>query len=140
MLASDTPRQLVELDRDESLRRLAGVSFGRIVFTRHALPAIRPVNHIVEDEAIIIRTRLGAAVLSAVGMVVAYEVDEIDPREHLGWSVIVTGIAKPVRDRDEAQRYARLLRPWVSGQRDEIIRIEPELVTGYRLTLDAPPQ
>jgi len=127
---------MVELTRRESLRRLAGVSFGRIVFTRQALPAIRPVNHIVDNGAIIVRTHLGAAVLAATGMVVAYEADDIDPKEHVGWSVIVTGVATLVQDRDDAMRYERLLRPWVNGQRNQVIRIQPELVTGYELTPD----
>lgn len=129
----DTPRRLVELTRQESLRLLASVSFGRIVFTRDALPAIRPVNHIIDHGAIIIRTHLGSALLSAIGIVVAYEADDIDPHEHVGWSVIVTGLATRVVNDDEMARYERLLRPWVNGQRNEIIRIRPELVTGFRL-------
>ncbi len=36
------PRRLIALRKAESRRRLAGVSFGRIVFTEHAMPAIRP--------------------------------------------------------------------------------------------------
>lgn len=128
------PRQLLELTRAESLRLLGTVSFGRIVFTRNAMPAIRPVNHIVDNRAIIIRTHLGAALLADVGLVVAYEADDIDPFEHTGWSVIVTGLATLVRDTGEVARYERSLRPWVTGDRNQIIRIRPEFVTGYRLT------
>jgi nitroimidazol reductase NimA-like FMN-containing flavoprotein (pyridoxamine 5'-phosphate oxidase superfamily) len=130
---ADVARQLVELTRAESLRLLAGVSFGRIVFTRHALPAIRPINHVVHHGAIIVRTHLGAALLSSVGTVVAYEADDIDPDTHVGWSVIVTGLAARVRNADEATYYERLLRSWVNGTRNEIIRIQPEIVTGYRM-------
>lgn len=130
---NDKPRQLVELSRQDSLRRLAGVSFGRVVFTRRALPAIRPINHIVADGAVIVRTHLGTGPGSARGMIVAYEADDIDSQEHLGWSVIVTGHATVVRDRDEVTRYEKLLRPWVNGTPSEIIRIQPELVTGYQL-------
>lgn len=133
---SDTARRLVELTTQESLRRLAGVSFGRIVFTRRAMPAIRPINHIVDNDAIIVRTHLGAAMLNSLDMVVAYEVDDIDPHDHLGWSVIVTGLATRVRDRAEAERYEKLLRPWINGQRDQIVRIEPQLVTGFQLVPD----
>lgn len=128
------PRRLVALSRQDSLRRLAAVSFGRVVFTRRALPAIRPINHVVADGAVIVRTDLGAGPGSARGMVVAYEADDINPQDHLGWSVIVTGHATVVWDRDEVARYKRLLRPWVNGTPNEIIRIEPELVTGYQLT------
>ncbi len=127
-------RQLTELSRGESLRRLAELSFGRIVFTEHALPAIRPINHIVDDGAVIVRTHLGTGPRSGKGIVVAYEADDIDPGTHLGWSVIVTGLAIVVRDRDEVTRYQQLLRPWVNGVPEEIIRIEPQLVAGYELS------
>lgn len=127
------PRRLIEMTREESLRRLAGVPFGRIVFTEHALPAIRPVNHIVDDGVVIVRTHLGAGVRNGKSVVVAYEADDIDPGEHLGWSVIVTGHASLVRNRAETTRYEELLRPWVNGVESDFIRIEPELVTGYEL-------
>ena len=41
-------RRLQALPREESLRLLRSVSVGRLVFTHLALPAIRPVNHVVE--------------------------------------------------------------------------------------------
>ncbi|HEU5475490.1 MAG TPA: pyridoxamine 5'-phosphate oxidase family protein [Actinophytocola sp.] len=128
------PRRMVELSRWESLRLLGSVSFGRIVFTRQALPAVRPISHIVEDGTVVVRAHLGAEVLADIGVVVAFEADEIDPAEHLGWSVIVTGLATLVCDPDEVARYERLLRPWVNGQREQVLRIQPELVTGYQLT------
>ena len=105
-------RQLEALPREESLRLLGTASLGRVVFTLFALPAIRPVNHIVEDDKIIIRTHLGAAIASAVdgtGTVVAYEADMIDPDDHLGWSVIVVGRASLVTDPGEVIRAVFLL-------------------------------
>jgi hypothetical protein len=131
-LVVDMSRRQKELSRQESLRLLGSVPFGRIVFTMHALPAIRPVNHVLHNGDVIIRTHHGASLLSAVGVVVAYEADAIDPAEHLGWSVIVTGIATSVGEPDRT-RYERLLRPWANGHKDQIIRIEPELVTGFEL-------
>lgn len=66
---------VVELDRREAMRLLGSVSYGRIVFTRDALPAIRPVNHIIDDGEVIIRSRLTAKislnVRSVPGVVVA---------------------------------------------------------------------
>jgi nitroimidazol reductase NimA-like FMN-containing flavoprotein (pyridoxamine 5'-phosphate oxidase superfamily) len=53
-------RQIQELTDAESWQLLRSVSLGRIVFTWHAMPAIRPVNHLVEDEAIVIRSHLGS--------------------------------------------------------------------------------
>jgi len=133
-VTQDEPRELVRLPEATSLDLLAGVPFGRVVFSRDALPAIRPVNHLVDRGTIVIRTHLGAAVLSAVGMVVAYEADSIDPVTRTGWSVIVTGVAKRVFDLDEAARFERVLKPWVHGSMDHLIRIVPEMVTGFEMT------
>lgn len=76
-------RQIQELTDAESWQLLRSVSLGRIVFTWHAMPAIRPVNHLVEDEAIIIRSHLGSAIVARTtaddGAVVCYEADELDP-------------------------------------------------------------
>src|SRR5437667_22837 len=56
-----TERELAELPKDEALRLLGSVPFGRVVFTARALPAVRPVNHLVDGNRIIIRTSPGAA-------------------------------------------------------------------------------
>ena len=90
-------RETVELTPAECWRLLADAPMGRIVFTEHAMPAIRPVNHLIEDETIVIRSHLGAAIVSHAsapdGAVVCYEADQIDPGRHTGWSVIATGVA-----------------------------------------------
>ncbi|NUO46394.1 MAG: pyridoxamine 5'-phosphate oxidase family protein [Streptomyces sp.] len=129
-----------ELDGSEALRLLGGVSLGRVVFTRHALPQIRPVNHVVDGGDIVIRTHEGAALTSHTrqangrGVVVAYEADVIDPDTHLGWSVVVTGYARLVTDPRELARYRTMLRPWVEQTADYAVRIRPDLVTGVLLT------
>ena len=132
------PATLVELDRGQALALLASVGYGRIVFTLHALPAIRPVNHVVDDGQIIIRTRLTAKVADAVGpprsTVVAYQADLIDPVERTGWSVAVTGIARPVTNPERVARYEQILRPWIDTVLDTVITIQPDIVTGFRLT------
>ncbi|MFF8772295.1 pyridoxamine 5'-phosphate oxidase family protein [Kitasatospora sp. NPDC015120] len=132
------PRELVPLDRAEALRLLGGAPFGRIVFTVRALPAIRPVNHLLVDDTIVIRTHDGAALSAALGseeagVVVAYEADAIDPVTRLGWSVVVTGFARPVTDPVRLARYRALLSPWVDASMDHTVAIQPDLVAGYRL-------
>ncbi|MGV9457291.1 pyridoxamine 5'-phosphate oxidase family protein [Streptomyces sp. NPDC003635] len=139
------PRQSVELGKDEALRLLGSVSLGRIVFTRHALPTVRPVNHVLDDGDIIIRTHEGAALTwctrqgGSPGVVVAYEADAIDPATHLGWSVVITGYAHLVTDPHELARFQALLCPWVRQTMDYGVRITPDLITGIRLTaIDEP--
>ncbi|MFJ9012147.1 pyridoxamine 5'-phosphate oxidase family protein [Streptomyces canus] len=134
------PRRSSEIDTVEALRLLGDVSFGRIVFTQQALPTIRPVNHVLIDGDIVIRTHAGAALTAQTrqaretGVVVAYEADAIDPDTHLGWSVVVTGYAHLVTDADELAGYQALLRSWVDRTMDYAVRIHPDLVTGIRLT------
>ena len=133
------PRRLHELDRDDALALLASVSLGRVVFTRNALPAIRPVNHILDDGQIIIRTHGDSALARQAassgvgGVVVAYEADQIDPDTHRGWSVVVTGYARQVTDPERAARYSALLAPWVEAAMDHTVSIRPDMVSGFRL-------
>ena len=127
------PKRLRELPRSLSLRLLGSVPMGRIVFTMDALPAIRPINHVVVDGDVMMRCHDGAALLDAIGQVVAFEADQIDPESRTGWSVVVTGKAEGVDDADQAARYRLLLRPRVDLETVHVVRIRPELVTGYKL-------
>ena len=137
------PRHLKRLDRTEALRLLGSVSLGRIVFTHQALPAVRPVNHFLDGENIIVRLHDGATLTSivaptdAAGVVVAYEADIIDPGTHLGWSVVVTGYAHRVTDPHDLAPYPCPLQPWMRHDAmNAALRIEPDLVTGSRLTVE----
>ncbi|GAB2971338.1 pyridoxamine 5'-phosphate oxidase family protein [Amycolatopsis acidiphila] len=128
-----TPRRFQELSREESLRRLAGVGVGRIVFTHQALPAIRPVHHLLDGGQIIICSHGGAALLSALDTVVAYEADSVSGDDHIGWSVIVTGVARRVEPGAVTERYRGLADPWAGDGAGYVIRIRPELVAGFGL-------
>lgn len=132
----DEHRSLQQLSRSKALELLGSVPIGRLVFTHQALPAIRPVNHLVEGESIIVRATSGAAITAAAkrdGTVVAYEADCIDPDSQLGWSVIVVGTARLMTDESAAARYRTRLRPWVSGPADDVITISADMITGYRM-------
>jgi hypothetical protein len=125
----------VELTRGESLRLVGSVPFGRIVFTSRALPAIQPVPHLLAGQQIIIRASLGAAISSAVHgtpTIVAYQADLIDPAERTGWSVVVIGRARRVADEALTARYRGSL-PWIDEEMDDVIAIDADLVTGFRI-------
>ncbi len=131
-------RRMEELTKPQCLELMSTVQIGRLVFVHHALPAIRPVNHLVEHETIVIRATVGSAITEEVmighrGLVVAYEADAIDTARQLGWSVIVIGTAELVTDRLAAERYRSLIEPWVAGPADEVITISAEMVHGYRM-------
>ncbi|MGW7265131.1 pyridoxamine 5'-phosphate oxidase family protein [Streptomyces sp. NPDC054842] len=122
-----------ELETHECLRLLATVPVGRIVYTRHALPAVLPVNFRLDrDGAVLVRTAASSALVSAIDRaVVAFEADAFDGVAHAGWSVVVTGAAAVVADPAE---HARLLATgppsWVPAPQEVFVRIDPELVTG----------
>jgi len=126
------------LSHAEAMRLLASVEYGRVIFTLHALPAVRPVNHVVDKGRIIIRTRLTTAISTVVasadsGVVVAYEADDFDSQSQSGWSVVATGWAHRVNDPGQVSRCERLLHPWVN-RADTVLAIEPDFVTGFRIT------
>lgn len=139
----DEHRTLQQLTRTKALELLSSVPMGRLVFTHNALPAIRPVNHLVEGESIIVRATSGAAITSAAkrdGVVVAYEADRIDPDTQLGWSVIVIGTARLLADENASARYRARLRPWITAPADDVITISADMITGYRMVAaDVPP-
>ena len=124
------PRRLAELTRPESLRLLAQVPLGRIVYTVRALPAIVPVSHLIDNGMVVVRTHIGA---ECAGSVVAYQADQIDVHARTGWSVTVTGVARRVLDPDELTAYEPRLVPLIEAPAVDTIRIYPEIVTGYRL-------
>lgn len=136
----DEHRTLRELPEDEAMRLLASVRVGRVVFTQGALPAIRPVNHLVVDGLVIFCTHSDSAVATQVATaptVVAYEADHIDEERRVGWSVVVTGLAVGVGAGELADHYHGLLRPWV-GRADNVVAVQPRLVTGFRMVPPAP--
>ena len=108
-----------------------------MVFTLKALPAIRPVNHLVDEGRIIIPTRLTRAISTVVasadaGVVVAYEADDFDSQSQSGWSVVEAGRARHVNDPEQVLRYERLLHPWVNHA-DTVLAIELHMITGLRI-------
>ncbi|MFF0491732.1 pyridoxamine 5'-phosphate oxidase family protein [Nocardia sp. NPDC003482] len=132
-MADRSRRELRELTNGDALRLLGSVRFGRIVFARHALPTIRPVNHLLDGEQVIVYANLNIVAMHSDRQVVSYEADTIDHQTQLGWCVILTGTAEPVLDADEVAHYDGLVEPWLPGAQHRIVRIKPDIVTGIEL-------
>jgi nitroimidazol reductase NimA-like FMN-containing flavoprotein (pyridoxamine 5'-phosphate oxidase superfamily) len=126
------------IPRAQCLRLLASVPFGRLVFTEEALPAVHPVNHVVQGSDVIIRTESGRKLDAARrGDVVAFQADHIDEQTRTGWSVLLIGHAAVVTDIDElVAAIDPHRRPWARGRGRHVVRIRGERITGRRLLSD----
>lgn len=123
------------LDETECWRLLGQVPIGRVAVTDGALPAIFPVNFVLDGASIVFRTGEGTKLAAATHRaVVAFEVDRFDPLEHSGWSVVAVGMARAVTDDDERRRLSRLpVAPWAGGRRDDFVRMGVEFLSGRRI-------
>ena len=124
----------VSMSRGECLRLLGSVSVGRISFSDRALPAVVPVTFALDADRLVVRTAEDSRIARVVpGTVVAFEVDDVEPALHCGWSVTVLGRAASVQDPDEAARLRSLVVPWAPGPRDHVITVPLTVVEGRRI-------
>lgn len=123
------------LDREECLRLLDGATLGRVAVTSAALPSVLPVNYRLSGDRIVFRTGEGTKLAAATrNAVVAFEVDDFDPVQHTGWSVVVTGVARPVVDPvDLAALQDMGIARWASGPDGHVVEVSLELVSGRRI-------
>ena len=123
----------------ECLRALGSKSVGRIALTHRALPVVFPVNYLLDGHSVLLRTAPGTALAAArEEVVVAFEVDDIDEGSRSGWSVLLTGFMRELRNVDELVRAEQLnLVSWTGDERSHFVRITPAQITG-RLIPPAP--
>ena len=141
MTETAEPRELVQLDRGECLRLLAGGLVGRVVFTDAAMPAAQPVNYVLDGEEIIFRTAGGSKLAAtARRTVVAFQADEINTGTHTGWDVLGVGEAYEVTNLDRlAGLVDRQPAPWAPGHIAHTIAIPLQRLTGRRVSADDRP-
>lgn len=123
------------LSPNESLKLLTSVPVGRVAFTDRALPAIQPVNFVVDDGSIVFRTGSGSKLAAATReAIVAFQADVFDNDTQTGWSVMAVGRASQITDDAEIARLSLLpLRPWTPTARDHFVRIELATISGRRI-------
>jgi len=127
---------LLALPHEQALPLLATADAGRLIHTREVSPCLFPVRHLVDGGLVILRARLlPSGSRSPVYPVrLAYQADRIDPDDHTGWAVIVTGDAEQITEPDQQARYRVPLHAWPDEHTEHLLRLRPEVVTGYRLT------
>lgn len=83
------------LTREQCLAKLRISAVGRVAVTHKALPAIVPVNYVVDGSSIVFRTESDGMLARACdGTVVAFEIDELSVDGRSGWSVLIVGVAE----------------------------------------------
>jgi hypothetical protein len=126
------------LTRAECLKALRSTPIGRVVVTVGALPAAFPVNFVVVGDDVMFMTGKGTKLQAAVrNAVVAFEADGFDTFGHTGWSVLVQGRAAEESDPVRlAQAHRAGLGAWLPREATSAVRIETELISGRKLSLD----
>jgi uncharacterized protein len=126
----------LELLSDDECRYLLGsASVGRVGVSVNALPVIVPVNYGFAGDMIRFWSGPGLKLRAAQAQtVVAFEVDDFDPENQRGWSVLAVGLAAEVRDAGVLDAAARDgFGPWVEGERSHLIEIRIEFLSGRRI-------
>lgn len=132
------PANLAALPRDECLCLLASHEVGRLAVVEGHQPLVFPVNYVLDGDAVVIRTATGTKLYATTRGPVAFEVDDIDRERRTGWSVLVTGLAAEITDRDRPDLVQRLretaLEPWPQGEKPNLLRLPATEITGRRIT------
>lgn len=126
---------LVEMTTEECWDRLRAAGAGRVAVSVGTTPDIFPVNYLIRDDEIVIRTEAGTKLAAATLMnAVAFEIDEIDPVAKTGWSVVVKGHGREATKIAELEALEELdMDPWVATPKPRWLVITPHEVTGRRV-------
>jgi nitroimidazol reductase NimA-like FMN-containing flavoprotein (pyridoxamine 5'-phosphate oxidase superfamily) len=129
--------RLKELSEAECLALLCTVPLGRVGISSDALPAVLPVNFVLQDKSILFRTVPGTKLHAAVaGVVVAFEADHYDQATGEAWSVLVRGVAEEIVDPERRAQAG----PIVPGSwacrlgAHHLIQVPITLISGRRLS------
>lgn len=127
------------LTEEQSWDLLSGAALGRLVTTLEGEAEIFPVNFVVQNRTILLRTAEGTKLFSAVmNDRVVFEADDHNVAE--GWSVIVRGRAAVLYGADEIAEADRAgLYPWVATIKLRYIRITPTEISGRRFLFGPEP-
>lgn len=122
--------EVEHLDADECQRLLRTDNLGRLALIVGARVDIFPVNYLVFDDNVYLRTAPGSK-LDALGekAQVAFEVDGRGRRRV--WSVVVHGTARPVGDEElvQSSRISRMPTD-LPGEKTHYVQIEATDITG----------
>ncbi|ALC06660.1 hypothetical protein CDES_11475 [Corynebacterium deserti GIMN1.010] len=128
------------LNDQEALERLQSISLGRVVVRRSDDMDIFPVNYVVDEGNIYIRTAEGNKLFSInLNHDVLFEADEV--KDGAAWSVVIKGNAEIVKNLDEIAHADTLeLKPWIPTLKYNYVRIVPTSISGRAFQLGEEPE
>ena len=135
---SPASRRSAVLSERECARLLKTRDIGRLAIVVDGRPEIFPVNYAFDERAVVIRTSPGMKLEHGPYTPAAFEVDDVDRRSGVAWSVVVHGTAHEITSSVDllSERLRRLVvRPAAPGARLRWMAIYAESITGRRFKL-----
>jgi nitroimidazol reductase NimA-like FMN-containing flavoprotein (pyridoxamine 5'-phosphate oxidase superfamily) len=128
------PAELFQLDESTCLALLGVHHVGRLIVPGDD-PYVIPLNYVAADGAVVFRTERRPVIEDIIDRSVVFEVDMFDDRTKSGWSVVVRGRARDLTPEIKrgSESSGAIPQTWAPGDRDYVIRIDPERVTGRLL-------
>ncbi|MEP7054974.1 MAG: pyridoxamine 5'-phosphate oxidase family protein [Actinomycetota bacterium] len=127
---------LDSLTLEECFSLLHDADLGRVVYTERALPACTPVRFALDGHTVVFLVDSGSRLAVATDhTVVAFQADYVHPETGFGWTVLVTGDAKPITRFSDQLRASRLhlSRADAELNTEHWVQLTPGIVTGRRL-------
>ncbi|MDT0328385.1 helix-turn-helix domain-containing protein [Nocardiopsis lambiniae] len=126
------------LSRSECEELISPGGIGRIAFGTGGVtaPTVLPVTYVWDGDGVLFRTTREGVISSHVEGPVSFQVDRIDETLSEGWSVLIAGRGRVVRDPDEEAvlRAGLPLATWVDREDGVHVRVTAIEITGRRLS------
>jgi nitroimidazol reductase NimA-like FMN-containing flavoprotein (pyridoxamine 5'-phosphate oxidase superfamily) len=126
-----TPGLLLTLSEEECWLLAGTVPVGRLAWTGPLGPTVVPVNFTLDGTNVTVRTAAYSALARECDdSPVAFEIDQIDPDTHSGWSVLMRGWAH-IDFRDPGGTSPEV---WASGTRALHVSVDVTQISGRKIT------
>lgn len=127
------------MSRERCVELLQASHVGRVGWQASDGQQILPVSYAFHQGTIVFRTS-PYGVLSELVQPheVAFEVDELDQNERLGWSIVVQGRAQAVEEPRDLVQFWTIdeVSPWAAGVRNLFVQVTPTRITGRQVRED----
>lgn len=131
-------RRTASLSERECARLLQTQDLGRLAIVVDGRPEVFPVNYAFEDGVVVFRTSPGLKLERGPYTRAAFEVDHVDGKTGVAWSVVVRGTAQDISSATDrlAERLRRVIvKPAPPGSRRRWMAVYADRITGRRFSL-----